>query len=57
MLLRVSQETPSGILEGWRRVVGDIRAGHALISENDPPELDVKPLRRSPRKQVIDTQI
>jgi hypothetical protein len=37
--------------------VGDIRAGHALISENDPPELDVKPLRRSPRKQVIDTQI
>ena len=23
--------------------VGDIRAGHALISENDPPELDIKP--------------
>jgi hypothetical protein len=23
--------------------VGDIRAGHALISENDPTELDIKP--------------
>ena len=23
--------------------VGDIRAGHALISENGPPEFDVKP--------------